>query len=105
MSFVIGILAIVIATFSTGIDSKCFQLRKGDKPAEEDDVPYGYGLFHFVFATRAIGFWGLHQSRNGHELARVIGMSTEGWSLRTWQGPCPHWHMKEWTFSRSVFLS
>ncbi|WJX30099.1 hypothetical protein P8452_18672 [Trifolium repens] len=58
----IGILAIFIATFSTGIDSKCFQLRKGDKAAEEDDAPYG--------------FWGLQQSRNGLEIALcVIGLA------------------------------
>ncbi|WJX25794.1 hypothetical protein P8452_14798 [Trifolium repens] len=57
-SIVIGILAIVIGTFSTGIDSKCFQLRKCDKPAEEDGVPYG--------------FWGLQQSRNGQGLALFV---------------------------------
>ncbi|CAN1331233.1 Serine incorporator 3 [Linum perenne] len=59
ISFVIGLLAIVIATFSTGIDSKCFQIRKreseGDEE-EEDHVPYGYGFFHFVFATGAMYF-------------------------------------------------
>jgi hypothetical protein len=32
------------------------QLRKGDKAAEEDDAPYGYGFFHFVFATGAMYF-------------------------------------------------
>ncbi|XP_009613799.1 uncharacterized protein LOC107779751 isoform X2 [Nicotiana tabacum] len=55
ISFVIAVLAIVIATFSTGIDSKCFQFKKDDAP-EEDDVPYGYGFFHFVFATGAMYF-------------------------------------------------
>ncbi|KAI3524579.1 hypothetical protein L1887_03238 [Cichorium endivia] len=50
ISFVIALLAMVIATFSTGIDSKCFQFRKDGKQ-EEDDVPYGFGFFHFVFAT------------------------------------------------------
>ncbi|KAL1356702.1 hypothetical protein HN51_008688 [Arachis hypogaea] len=69
ISFVVAILAIVIATFSTGIDSKCFQFRKEDAPAEEeDDVPYGYGFFHFVFATGAMYFamlligWNSHHS-------------------------------------------
>lgn len=55
ISFVVAVLAIVIATFSTGIDSKCFQFKKDDAP-EEDDVPYGYGFFHFVFATGAMYF-------------------------------------------------
>ncbi|TQD72446.1 hypothetical protein C1H46_042023 [Malus baccata] len=67
ISFVIAVLAMVIATFSTGIDSKCFQFRK-DEPVSEDDVPYGYGFFHFVFATGAMYFamlligWNTHQS-------------------------------------------
>lgn len=91
-SFVIAVLAMVIATFSTGIDSKCFQVcstawitsnwsfiaplkctwqylqfRK-DETESEDDVPYGYGFFHFVFATGAMYFamlligWNTHQS-------------------------------------------
>ncbi|KAL3381717.1 hypothetical protein AABB24_001697 [Solanum stoloniferum] len=55
ISFVVAVLTIVIATFSTGIDSKCFQFKKDDAP-EEDDVPYGYGFFHFVFATGAMYF-------------------------------------------------
>ncbi|CAH8378544.1 unnamed protein product [Eruca vesicaria subsp. sativa] len=49
-SFVVALLAIVIATFSTGVDSQCFQFRK-DENQEEDAIPYGYGFFHFVFAT------------------------------------------------------
>ncbi|XP_034226416.1 probable serine incorporator isoform X1 [Prunus dulcis] len=67
ISFVIAVLAMVIATFSTGIDSKCFQFRK-DETESEDDVPYGYGFFHFVFATGAMYFamlligWNTHQS-------------------------------------------
>nr|GMD94744.1 probable serine incorporator [Ipomoea batatas] len=53
-SFVVAVMAIVIATFSTGIDSKSFQLR--NEQEEDDDVPYGYGFFHFVFATGAMYF-------------------------------------------------
>lgn len=92
-SFVVAVVAMVIATFSTGIDSQCFQvcsalskyfiyflilsfrpkhswqqlqLRK-DK-IEPDDVPYGYGFFHFVFATGAMYFamlligWNTHHA-------------------------------------------
>lgn len=79
ISFVIGILAIVIATFSTGIDSKCFQLRKGDKPAEEDDVPYGYGFFHFVFATGAMYFAMLLIGWNTHHSMRKWSLDV-GWT-------------------------
>ncbi|XP_041007422.1 probable serine incorporator [Juglans microcarpa x Juglans regia] len=67
ISFVVAVLAIVIATFSTGIDSKCFQFRK-DRTHGQDDVPYGYGFFHFVFATGAMYFamlligWNTHLS-------------------------------------------
>ncbi|RVW47594.1 putative serine incorporator [Vitis vinifera] len=67
ISFIVALLAMVIATFSTGIDSKCFQFRKDDTQAE-DDVPYGYGFFHFVFATGAMYFsmlligWNTHHS-------------------------------------------
>eukprot|EP01018_Ginkgo_biloba_P022121 Gb_36065 [translate_table: standard] len=67
VSFVIAVLAIVMATFSTGIDSKSFQFRK-DEVQAEDDVPYGYGFFHFVFSMGAMYFamlfigWNLHQT-------------------------------------------
>ncbi|GKB96116.1 probable serine incorporator [Tanacetum coccineum] len=36
ISFIVALLAMVIATFSMGIDSKCFQ----DEKQAEDDVPY-----------------------------------------------------------------
>ncbi|KAJ1393503.1 Serine incorporator/TMS membrane protein [Sesbania bispinosa] len=72
ISFVVAILAIVIATFSTGIDSKCFQIRKDDTPAE-DDVPYGYGFFHFVFATGAMYFAMLLIGWNSHHSMRKYG--------------------------------
>lgn len=58
-SFVVALLAMVIATFSTGIDSQCFQFKKDEndqEEEEEDGVPYGYGFFHFVFATGAMYF-------------------------------------------------
>ncbi|WJX30019.1 hypothetical protein P8452_18601 [Trifolium repens] len=75
----IGSSTIVIATFSTGIDSKCFQLRKGDKPAEEDDVPYGYGFFHFVFATGAMYFAMLLLGWNSHHSMRKWSLDV-GWT-------------------------
>ncbi|KAL0655786.1 hypothetical protein Bca4012_076370 [Brassica carinata] len=56
--FVVALLAMAIATFSTGIDSQCFRFKKDvcSEGEEEDGVPYGYGLFHFVFATGAMYF-------------------------------------------------
>ncbi|CAM8911531.1 unnamed protein product [Rhodiola kirilowii] len=77
ISFVIAVLTIVIATFSTGIDSKSFQFKKKHAihPQEEDRtnrVPYGYGFFHFVFATGAMYF----------------AMLLVGWNTRH---PMPKW--------------
>ncbi|XP_058111447.1 uncharacterized protein LOC131254744 [Magnolia sinica] len=72
ISFIIALLAMVIATFSTGIDSKSFQFRKDDVQTE-DDVPYGYGFFHFVFATGSMYF----------------GMLLIGWNT--------HHKMQKWT--------
>lgn len=43
------------------------QFRK-DENQEEDAIPYGYGFFHFVFATGAMYFamlligWNIHHS-------------------------------------------
>ncbi|ERN03923.1 probable serine incorporator [Amborella trichopoda] len=67
ISFIMAVIAIVIATFSTGIDSKSFQFKKV-KAKSEADVPYGYGFFHFVFATGAMYFcmlligWNVHHT-------------------------------------------
>ncbi|KAJ7973885.1 Serinc-domain containing serine and sphingolipid biosynthesis protein [Quillaja saponaria] len=81
ISFVVAILVIVIATFSTGIDSKCFQFRKDDTLAE-DDVPYGYGFFHFVFATGAMYFAMLLIGWNTHHAMRKWTIDV-GWTS-TW---------------------
>ncbi|CAK7336190.1 unnamed protein product [Dovyalis caffra] len=55
VSFLFAIGAIVMATFSTGIDSQSFQFRK-DHDQREDDIPYDYGFFHLVFAFGAMYF-------------------------------------------------
>ncbi|KAF8014319.1 hypothetical protein BT93_H0228 [Corymbia citriodora subsp. variegata] len=55
LGFLIAICAIVMATFSTGIDSESFQFRK-DEVQLEDDVPYKYGFFHLVFSLGAMYF-------------------------------------------------
>jgi hypothetical protein len=47
--------------------SGLLQFRK-DENHEEDAIPYGYGFFHFVFATGAMYFamllvgWNIHHS-------------------------------------------
>ncbi|KAG0486411.1 hypothetical protein HPP92_008506 [Vanilla planifolia] len=66
-SFVIAILVLVIATFSTGIDSKCLQFKRTAVICE-GEVPYGYGFFHFVFAVGSMYFgmlfigWDVHKT-------------------------------------------
>ncbi|XP_062090738.1 uncharacterized protein LOC133797006 [Humulus lupulus] len=81
ISFIIAILAMVIATFSTGIDSQCFKIRKEETRSEED-VPYGYGFFHFVFATGAMYFAMLLISWNPHHAMKRWTIDV-GWTS-TW---------------------
>ncbi|KAL5572695.1 hypothetical protein UlMin_022292 [Ulmus minor] len=81
ISFIIAILAMVIATFSTGIDSQCFQSGKNETRSEED-VPYGYGFFHFVFATGAMYFAMLLISWNPHHAMKKWTIDV-GWTS-TW---------------------
>ncbi|KAI4377747.1 hypothetical protein MLD38_015325 [Melastoma candidum] len=81
ISFVVALLAMVIATFSTGIDSQCFQFRKKDL-LDEDDVPYGYGFFHFVFATGAMYFAMLLIGWNTHHPMKKWTIDV-GWTS-TW---------------------
>ncbi|XP_047313117.1 serine incorporator 3-like [Impatiens glandulifera] len=74
LGFLIAISAIVMATFSTGIDSQTFQFLKEDDEAEEekddDDIPYEYGFFHLVFSLGTMYFamlfisWNLESSTN-----------------------------------------
>ncbi|TYH68979.1 hypothetical protein ES332_D05G025500v1 [Gossypium tomentosum] len=77
ISFVVALLAMVIATFSTGIDSQCFQEARA-----EDAVPYGYGFFHFVFATGAMYFAMLLIGWNTHHTIKRWTIDV-GWTS-TW---------------------
>ncbi|KAH9326469.1 hypothetical protein KI387_006647 [Taxus chinensis] len=67
VSFIIAVLAIVMAAFSAGIESRYFQFSKSELQSD-DDVPYGYGFFHFVFSMGSMYFamlfvgWNLHQT-------------------------------------------
>nr|GMD65651.1 probable serine incorporator [Ipomoea batatas] len=81
IGFLIAIVAIVMATFSTGIDSKTFQFRKG-KAEMEDDIPYKYGFFHLVFSLGAMYFAMLFISWNLDSLPRKWSIDV-GWSS-TW---------------------
>ncbi|CAN6228757.1 unnamed protein product [Urochloa humidicola] len=55
VSFIIAVCSIVMATFSTGIDTKSFQFRN-DEVELEEDTPYSYEIFHIVFAVGAMYF-------------------------------------------------
>ncbi|CAM0152180.1 unnamed protein product [Urochloa decumbens] len=54
LSFVAELIGTAYATFSTGEDYKCIQLTNVIE--SEDDVPYSYGFFHFVFAMGSMYF-------------------------------------------------
>ncbi|CAM8994358.1 unnamed protein product [Rhodiola kirilowii] len=78
VGFLIAIGAIVMATFSTGIDSQSFQFSK-DEVKSEDDIPYGYGFFHLIFSLGAMYFAMLFISWNLNN--RTIQWSIDvGWA-------------------------
>lgn len=49
------------------------QLKKSEKATEENDVPYGYGFFHFVFAVGAMYFAMLLVGWNSHHSMKKYG--------------------------------
>ncbi|WRX21074.1 Serine incorporator/TMS membrane protein - like 1 [Theobroma cacao] len=81
LGFLIAIGAIVMATFSTGIDSKSFQFRK-DEVKLEDDIRYNYGFFHMIFSLGAMYFAMLFISWNLENSARKWSIDV-GWTS-TW---------------------
>lgn len=88
VSFVIAVLVIVMATFSTGIDSKSFQFKKTEAESE-DDVPYAFGFFHFVFAMGAMYFGMLLIGWNAHNTMRKWTIDV-GWAS-TWVKIISEW--------------
>ncbi|CAK9210807.1 unnamed protein product [Sphagnum troendelagicum] len=68
VEFAVGFCAIVLATFTTGTDSKSFSITRKDWSEMHSNVPYSYGFFHFVFAMGAMYFamlfvgWSPHQT-------------------------------------------
>ncbi|GLU08763.1 hypothetical protein SLE2022_256530 [Rubroshorea leprosula] len=95
VGFLIAIGAIVMATFSTGIDSQSFQFRK-DEVQQEDDIPYGYGFFHLIFALGAMYFAMLFISWNLQNSARKWSIDV-GWAS-TWVKILNEW------FAASIYL-
>ncbi|KAI9195366.1 hypothetical protein LWI28_014194 [Acer negundo] len=95
LSFLIAICAIVMATFSTGIDSQSFQFRK-DKVQLDDDIPYKYGFFHLIFSLGAMYFAMLFISWNLENSARKWSIDV-GWAS-TWVKIVNEW------FAASLYL-
>ncbi|KAL5542490.1 hypothetical protein UlMin_010200 [Ulmus minor] len=95
VSFLMAICAIVMATFSTGIDSQSFQFRK-DEVEEEDDIPYKYGFFHLVFSLGAMYFAMLFISWNLDNSARKWSIDI-GWTS-TWVKIVNEW------FAATIYL-
>ncbi|KAK3021144.1 hypothetical protein RJ639_045917 [Escallonia herrerae] len=95
LGFLIAICAIVMATFSTGIDSQTFQFRK-DEVQLEDDIPYKYGFFHLIFSLGAMYFAMLFISWN-------LESSTRKWSIDV--GWASTWVkiVNEW-FAATIYL-
>ncbi|KOM34403.1 hypothetical protein LR48_Vigan02g055300 [Vigna angularis] len=88
IGFLIAIFAIVIAAFSTGIDSKSFQFSE-DKVEEEDDIPYSYGFFHLVFSLGAMYFAMLFISWDLNNSARKWSIDV-GW-MSAWVRVINEW--------------
>ncbi|KAJ1701940.1 hypothetical protein LUZ63_001719 [Rhynchospora breviuscula] len=95
VGFLIAICSIVMATFSTGIDTRSFQFRK-DQLQLEDDIPYNYGIFHFVFAMGSMYFAMLFISWDLNHPTREWSMDV-GWAS-TWIKIINEW------FAASIYL-
>ncbi|MBA0725150.1 hypothetical protein Golax_021755 [Gossypium laxum] len=105
LGFLIAIGAIVMATFSTGIDSKSFQkyltaltvfqFRKVEVKAE-DDIRYNYGFFHIIFSLGATYFAMLFISWNLENSASEWSMDV-GWTS-TWVKIINEW------FAASIYM-
>ncbi|KAK8275864.1 hypothetical protein V6Z12_D10G163200 [Gossypium hirsutum] len=95
LGFLIAIGAIVMATFSTGIDSKSFQFRK-DEVKAEDDIRYNYGFFHIIFSLGATYFAMLFISWNLENSASEWSIDV-GWTS-TWVKIINEW------FAASIYM-
>ncbi|KAG8369736.1 hypothetical protein BUALT_Bualt14G0044800 [Buddleja alternifolia] len=96
VGFVIALCVIVMATFSTGIDSQTFQFRKDETQLEDDDIPYSYGFFHLVFSLGSMYFAMLFISWNLGSLTRKWSIDV-GWAS-TWVKIVNEW------FAATIYL-
>ncbi|KAL8483310.1 hypothetical protein ACS0TY_026119 [Phlomoides rotata] len=101
VGFAVALCAIVIATFSTGIDSQTFQFRTDEVELGEDDIPYGYGFFHLVFSLGAMYFAMLFISWNLGSLTRKWSIDV-GWAS-TWVKIVNEWFAAT-IYSEYLFL-
>ncbi|OEL31447.1 hypothetical protein BAE44_0007534 [Dichanthelium oligosanthes] len=95
VSFIIAICSIVMATFSTGIDTKSFQFRN-DEALLEEDTPYSYEIFHIVFAMGAMYFAMLFISWELNHPTRKWSIDV-GWAS-TWVKIINEW------FAASIYI-
>ncbi|KAG0526545.1 hypothetical protein BDA96_06G155000 [Sorghum bicolor] len=95
VSFIIAICSIVMATFSTGIDTKSFQFRN-DEVQLEEDTPYSYEIFHIVFAMGAMYFAMLFISWELNHPTRKWSIDV-GWAS-TWVKIINEW------FAASIYI-
>ncbi|CAN6551954.1 unnamed protein product [Malus baccata var. baccata] len=95
LGFLIAICSIVMATFSTGIDSQSFPFYK-DQVREDDDIPYKYGFFHLTFSLGCMYFAMLFISWNLSNSAKKWSIDV-GWTS-TWVKIVNEW------FAASVLL-
>ncbi|KAL6194641.1 hypothetical protein ACLB2K_035722 [Fragaria x ananassa] len=95
LGFLIAICAIVMATFSTGVDSQSFQFRHREVQ-HEDDIPYKYGFFHLVFSLGGMYFAMLFISWNLNNSAKKWSIDV-GWAS-TWVKIVNEW------FAASIYL-
>ncbi|XP_010413903.1 PREDICTED: probable serine incorporator [Camelina sativa] len=97
LSFLIAIGSIVMATFSTGIDSESFRFEfRKDEAKEEEDIPYSYGFFHLVFSLGAMYFAMLFISWNLSHSSREWSIDV-GWTS-TWVKIVNEW------FAAGIYL-
>ncbi|OQU82697.1 hypothetical protein SORBI_3005G006701, partial [Sorghum bicolor] len=81
ITFIVGLIGITYATFSTGTDDyKCLNFR--NVVETENDVPYGYGFFHFVYAMGSMYFGMVFVGWDTHHMSEKWSIDV-GWTS-TW---------------------
>ncbi|PUZ43402.1 hypothetical protein GQ55_8G006300 [Panicum hallii var. hallii] len=77
ISFVGELMSTAASAFSTGKDYKTIQLRN-DIVRLEDDIPYGYGFFHFIFTMGSMYFGMLFLGWDTHHIMEKFSVDV-GW--------------------------